>query len=111
MDDALKKKKEEARVSLVAYLKSQGVDEQNQATYVNEDSANDRRPERLAMMARIRNSINRANQARNMWTRSFFVVKYALFNLYRYSNDARLVETGYERENDDSGRQPQGGKK
>ena len=38
-----------------------------------------------------------------MWTRSFFEVKNALFNLYRYSNDARQVETGYERENDDSG--------
>lgn len=100
VDDALKKKKDEAKASLVAYLKSQGIDEPSQATYLNEDSTNDRRSERLAMMARIRNSINRTNQARNMWTRSFFVVKYALFNLYRYSNDARQVETGYERENE-----------
>jgi alpha-N-acetylglucosamine transferase len=91
MDDALKKKKEEAKASLVAYLKSQGIDEPNQTTYLNEDTSNDRRAERLAMMARIRNSIARTNQARNMWTRSFYVVKYALFNMYRYSNDARLV--------------------
>lgn len=37
-----------------------------------------------------------------MWTRSFHVLKYGLFNLYRYSNDARQVETGYEKENEDN---------
>lgn len=113
VDDALKKKKDETKAALVAYLKSQGIDEPNQAVYLNEDSNNDRRADRLALMARIRNSISRVNQARNMWTRSFYVVKYALFNLYRYSNDARQVETGFEKENDDSGAKqaPVGGKK
>jgi alpha-N-acetylglucosamine transferase len=95
MDDTLKKKKEETKASLVTYLKSQGIDEPAQQAYLNEDSSNDRRPDRLALMMRIRNSINRANQAKNMWARSYYVVKYALYNLYRYSNDARLVETGY----------------
>lgn len=113
MDDALKKKKDEAKATLTAYLKSQGIDEPNQSIYLNEEAANDRRADRLSLMARIRNSINRANQARNMWTRGFFVVKYALFNLYRYSNDARQVEIGYERENEESGAKqaPVGGKK
>lgn len=61
----------------------------------------ERRIERLAFMGRIRIYISRISQSRCMWTRSFYVLKYGLWNMYYYSINARGVETGSEKENEE----------
>ena len=54
---------------------------------------------RLSLMMRIRHLLSQINCSMNFYTRSYYILKYALNNLMLYSYENRLIETGEEPEN------------
>lgn len=54
---------------------------------------------RLALMTRIRHLLSQINFSMNFYTRSYYILKYAINNLMLYSFENRMVETGEEPEN------------
>ena len=57
------------------------------------------REERMEMMARVRYLIFQINYSMNFNSRAFFVIKYAISNMYDYVYEKRKVENGNEPEN------------
>lgn len=57
------------------------------------------RVQRLALMMRVRHLLSQINFSMNFYTRSYYIMKYALNNLILYSYDNSLIETGEEPEN------------
>ena len=55
--------------------------------------------QRISLMMRIRHLLSQVNVSMNFYSRSYYILKYALSNLMLYSYENRLVETGEEPEN------------
>lgn len=49
-------------------------------------------------MCRIRFSLHKISESRNMYTNSYFILKNGLSNVHRYAIGARACETGYDPE-------------
>ena len=60
-----------------------------------------KREEYLLMMARTRFLIHKINYSMNFYSKSYYVLTYAINNLYLYSLEYRNVENGEEQENQD----------
>lgn len=83
---------------MVDFLKKNGTEDSLIKVYERETSTALKRANRLEIMCRIRLSLHRLSEARNLYTNSYFILKNGLANIQRYSIGARLCETGYDPE-------------
>jgi hypothetical protein len=47
------------------------------------------------MIARIRFLMHRMNLSQNMFTRSYYILKYGIMNIYKYCREHRMIEVNY----------------
>ena len=79
-------------------MKKNGIEESAIKYYEKEQSSALKRNYRLEFMCRIRFSLHKIYESRNILVNSYFILKNGLSNIHRYAYAARGCETGFDPE-------------